>query len=55
MGVDRSAVIVAQVLIDGIADDAKTALNLTDEADIANFTADAAGGRGRPASCAIGA
>ncbi len=44
LGVDRSGVIVAEVLTDGNADDAKTALNLIDEVegDIASFTADAA-------------
>jgi len=44
LGVDRSGVIVAEVLTDGNADDATTALGLIDEADgdIASFTADAA-------------
>ena len=44
LGVDQSGVIVAEVLTDGNADDAKTALNLIDEVegDIASFTADAA-------------
>ncbi len=44
LGVDRSGVIVAEVLTDGNADDAKTALHLIDEVegDIASFTADAA-------------
>ena len=44
LGVDRSDVIVAEVLTDGNADDAKTALNLIDEVegDIESFTADAA-------------
>ncbi len=44
LGVDRSGVIVAEVLTDGNADDAKTALHLLDEieGDIASFTADAA-------------
>ena len=44
LGVDRSGVIVAEVLTDGNADDAKNALNLIDEVegDIASFTADAA-------------
>ena len=44
IGVDRTGVIVAQVLTAGNADDAKTALNLIDDVagDIASFTADAA-------------
>jgi IS5 family transposase len=43
LGVDRSGVIVAEVLTDGNADDARTALGLIDEMDdIAGFTADAA-------------
>ncbi len=44
LGVDRSGAIVAEVLTDGNANDAKTALNLIDEVegDIASFTADAA-------------
>ncbi len=44
LGVDRSGVIVAQVLTDGNADDAMTGLILIDEVggDIASFTADAA-------------
>ncbi len=43
LGVDRSGVIVAEVLTDGNADDARTALGLIDEMDdIASFTADAA-------------
>jgi IS5 family transposase len=44
IGVDRSGLIVAEVLTDGNADDAKTALNLINEVegDIASFTADAA-------------
>ena len=44
LGVDRSGVIVAQVLTDGNADDAVTSLSLIDEVggDIASFTADAA-------------
>ncbi len=44
LGVDGSGAIVAQVLTDGNADDAKTALNLIDavEGDISSFTADAA-------------
>ncbi len=44
LGVDRSGVIVAQVLTDGNADDAVTGLSLIDEVggDIASFTADAA-------------
>jgi IS5 family transposase len=44
LGVDRSGVIIAEVLTDGNADDARTAIGLIDEvdADIASFTADAA-------------
>ncbi len=44
LGVDQSGVIVAEVLTDGNADDAKSAQNLIDEVegDIASFTADAA-------------
>jgi transposase len=44
LGVDRSGTIVAEVLTNGNADDARTALGLVDEvgADIASFTADAA-------------
>ena len=44
LGVDRSGVIIAEVLTDGNADDARTALGLIDEidGDIASFTADAA-------------
>ncbi len=44
LGIDRSGVILAEVLTDGNTDDAKTALNLIDEVecDIASFTADAA-------------
>ena len=44
LGVDRSGVIVAEVLTDGNADDARTAPGLIDEVDgdIASFTADAA-------------
>jgi IS5 family transposase len=44
LGVDRSGVIVAQVLTDGNADDAVTGLSLIDDVggDIASFTADAA-------------
>ena len=44
LGVDRSGVIVAEVLTDGNADDARTALGLIDEVDgdMASFTADAA-------------
>ena len=44
LGVDQSGVIVAEVLTDGNADDAKTAQSLIDEVegDIASFTADAA-------------
>jgi len=44
IGVDRTGVIVAQVLTAGSADDAKTALDLIDEIedDIASLTADAA-------------
>jgi hypothetical protein len=44
LGVDRSGVIVAEVLTEVNADDAKTALDLIDEVDgdIASFAADAA-------------
>jgi transposase len=43
LGVDRSGAIVAEVLTDGNADDARTALGLIDEMDeIESFTADAA-------------
>ncbi len=44
VGVDRSGVIVAQVLTDGNTDDAVTGLSLIEEVggDIASFTADAA-------------
>ncbi|MBW2452433.1 MAG: IS5 family transposase, partial [Deltaproteobacteria bacterium] len=43
LGVDRSGVIIAEVLTDGNADDARTALGLIDEMDdVASFTADAA-------------
>jgi IS5 family transposase len=44
LGVDRSGVIVAEVLTDGNINDAKTALELLDEveSDIASLTADAA-------------
>ena len=43
LGVDRSGVIIAEVLTDGNADDARTALSLIDEMDdVASFTADAA-------------
>jgi IS5 family transposase len=43
LGVHRSGVIIAEVLTDGNADDARTALGLMDEMDdIASFTADAA-------------
>jgi hypothetical protein len=44
LGVNRSGVIVAEVLTDGNADDARTALGLIDDVDgeIASFTADAA-------------
>ncbi len=44
LGVDRSGVIVAEILTDGNADDARTALGLIDEVDrdMASFTADAA-------------
>ncbi|MAE69824.1 MAG: hypothetical protein CME06_05080 [Gemmatimonadetes bacterium] len=43
LGVDRSGEIVAEVLTDRNADDARTALSLVDEIDeIASFTADAA-------------
>ena len=44
LAVDRSGVIIAEVLTDGNADDARTALGLIDEvdADMASVTADAA-------------
>jgi hypothetical protein len=44
LGVDRSGVIIAEVLTDGNADDARTALDLVDAigGDIASFMADAA-------------
>jgi hypothetical protein len=44
LGVDRSGMILAGVLTDGRADDARTALGLIDEVDgdIASFTADTA-------------
>jgi hypothetical protein len=44
LGVDRSGMIIAEVLTDGNADDARTALGLIDEVDgdMASFTADAA-------------
>jgi hypothetical protein len=44
LGVDRSGMIIAEVLTDGNADDARTALGLIDEVDggLASFTADAA-------------
>jgi IS5 family transposase len=44
LGVDRSGVIVAEILTDGNADDSNTALDLlgTIEDDIASFTADSA-------------
>ena len=44
LGVDRSGMIIAEVLTDRNADDARTAIGLIDEvdADIASFTADAA-------------
>ena len=43
LGVDRSGVIIAEILTDGNADDARTALGLIDEMDyVASFTADAA-------------
>jgi IS5 family transposase len=44
LGVDRSGVIVAEILTDGNVNDAKMALELIDEVpdDIASFTADAA-------------
>lgn len=44
LGVDRSGVILAEVLTDGNADDARTALGLIDEVDgdMASFKADAA-------------
>ncbi|HIL81190.1 MAG TPA: IS5 family transposase [Myxococcales bacterium] len=47
LGVDRSGVIVAEVLTDGNADDARTALGLIDErGDVSSFTADAAAAHG---------
>jgi transposase len=44
LGVDRSGVIIAEVLTDGNADDARTALDLVDkvEGDVVSFAADAA-------------
>ncbi len=44
IGVDRSGVIIAEILTHGSADDAKTALDLIDEVegDITSITADAA-------------
>jgi hypothetical protein len=44
LGVDRSGVIIAEVLTDGNSDDARTALGLIDEVDedVASITADAA-------------
>ena len=43
LGVDRSGVIIAEVLTDGKADDARTALGLINEmGDVASFTADPA-------------
>jgi hypothetical protein len=45
LGVDRSGVIIAEVLTDGNADDARTALGLIDEMDdVASFTADTRSG-----------
>ena len=45
LGVDRSGVILAEVLTDGNADDARTALGLIDEMDeIESFTADTRSG-----------
>ena len=45
LGVDRSGVIIAEVLTDGKADDARTALGLIDEmGDVASFTADTRSG-----------
>ncbi len=45
LGVDRSGVIIAEVLTDGEADDARTALGLIDEMDeVASFTADTRSG-----------
>ena len=44
LGVDRAGIIVAQMLTDGNADDAKTALSLIDATagDLSSFTGDAA-------------
>jgi transposase len=44
LGVDRSGAIIAEVLTNGNADDARTALDLVDkvEGDVVSFTADAA-------------
>ncbi len=43
LGVDRSGMIIAEILTDGNADDARTALGLIDEMDgVASFTADTA-------------
>jgi transposase len=44
LGVDRSGVIIAEILTNGNADDARTALDLVDkvEGDVVSFTADAA-------------
>jgi hypothetical protein len=45
LGVDRAGVIIAEVLTDGNADDAKAALGLIDEMDdVASFTADTRSG-----------
>ena len=45
LGVDRSGVIIAEILTDGNADDARTALGLIDEMDdVASFTADTRSG-----------
>jgi hypothetical protein len=45
LGVDRSGVIIAEVLTDGNADDARTALGLIDEMDdLASFTTDTRSG-----------
>ena len=45
LGVDRSGVIIAEVLTDGNADDARTALGLIDEMDdVSSFTADTRSG-----------
>jgi hypothetical protein len=46
LGVDRSGMILAEVLTDGHADDARTALGLIDEVDgdMASFTADTRSG-----------